>query len=170
MSDLMHASQERKMRPEQALEALVGEYDMQPGQHGGNPQINLPNGAPQGARTPSMANMQMGQNGQFSSPNVSHMNLPMNGSPHIGHPGNLAPGMNMTNSHTPSPHQSNMAAPPMMPQHSAQGTNSSIASENTSPNLNNNNGKRRRSTVKMEDENEAARVKPSPRLGKKQKP
>ena len=157
------------MRPEQALEALVGEYDMQPGQHGGNPQINLPNGAPQGARTPSMANMQMGQNGQFSSPNVSHMNLPMNGSPHIGHPGNLAPGM-MANSHTPSPHQSNMAAPPMMPQHSAQGTNSSIASENTSPNLNNNNGKRRRSTVKMEDENEAARVKPSPRLGKKQKP
>ncbi|CAK1355340.1 hypothetical protein CB0940_00930 [Cercospora beticola] len=163
MSDLMHAAQEKKMRPEQALEALVAEYD--------NPQISLPpNGVPQGSRTPSMANMQMGPNGQFSSPNVSHMSLPMNGSPHLGHPGGLAPGMNM-NSHTPSPHQSNMAAPPMMPQHSAQGTNSSVASENTSPNLNNSN-KRRRSTVKMEgDETEPGnRVKPSPRMSKKQKP
>lgn len=165
MSDLMHAAQEKKMRPEQALEALVAEYD--------NPQINLPpNGVPQGARTPSMANMQMGPNGQFASPSVSHMSLPMNGSPHLGHPGGLAPGMGMTNSHTPSPHQSNMAAPPMMPQHSAQGTNSSVASENTSPNLSNNNNKRRRSTVKMEgdDPEPANRVKPSPRMSKKQKP
>lgn len=188
MSDLMWYSIEKKVRPEGAMEALNASYDSQGGQGAqGNPQINLPpNGAPQGARTPSMQNMQMppnGQQGNFSSPSVSNLNLPMqngmNGSPHMGnHPGNLtAPNMGMPNSHTPSPHQSNMAAPPMMPQHSQQGTNSSVASANTSPNINNNN-KRRRSTVKTEgpdgeggDGNpNANRVKPSPRMTKKAKP
>jgi hypothetical protein len=167
------------MRPDQALEALVAQYDAQ----AGNPQINLPpNGMQAGSRTPSMQNMQMPQNGQqgaFSSPSVSNLNLPMqngmNGSPHIGNPGNLgAPNMSMPISHTPSPHQSNMAAPMMMPQHSQQGTNSSAASANTSPNVNNN--KRRRSTVKLEGDDgpdamsNANRVKPSPRMSKKSKP
>ncbi|KJY00450.1 hypothetical protein TI39_contig329g00022 [Zymoseptoria brevis] len=182
MSDLMHYSQEKKMRPDQALEALVAQYDAQSNGQG-NPQINLP---PNGMRTPSMQHMQMPQNGQqgaFSSPSVSNLNLPMqngmNGSPHMGNnPGNLgAPNMSMPN-HTPSPHQSNMAAPQMMPQHSQQGTNSSVASANTSPNVNNNNNKRRRSTVKLEGDDaggqdgmgNANRVKPSPRMTKKPKP
>jgi hypothetical protein len=180
MSDLMHAAQEKKMRPEEALEALVAEYESQSNgqtQQGGNPHINLPHGVPPGARTPGMANMQMPPNGQqYSSPNVSHMNLPMNGSPHLANnPGNLAPGMHMANAHTPSPHQSNMAAPMMVPQHSQQGTNSSVTSENTSPNINNNN-KRRRSTVKVEGDDGGGmdqnvnRVKPSPRMSKKPKP
>lgn len=180
MSDLMHYAQEKKLRPEEAMEALVAEYESQQNgqaQAGANPQINMPpNGLPPGSRTPSMQHMQMSGNGpQFSSPNLGNMNLPMNGSPHLGnHPGNLAPGMNI-NSHTPSPHLSNMAAPPMVPQHSQQGTNSSVASENTSPNMNNSN-KRRRSTVKMEGddgggaETNGNRVKPSPRMSKKAKP
>lgn len=76
--------------------------------------------------------------------------------------------------HTPSPHQGNMAAPPMLPQHSQQGTNSSGPSANTSPQVNN---KRRRSTVKDEDGGggpdgllNQQRVKPSPRMTKKAKP
>ena len=176
------------MRPEQALDGWIQQYETEGGPNGqqqqGNPQINLPpNGVPVGNRTPSMQHMQM-PNQQFSSPNVSNLNLPMqngipmNGSPQIANnPGlnpGLAPNMNMPNSHSPSPHQGNMAAPPMMPQHSQQGTNSSAASTNTSPNVNN---KRRRSTVKMEGDegggetNVAAnRVKPSPRLPKKAKP
>jgi len=190
MADLITYAQEKRMRPEQALDALVQEYEarggpatQQPNQQG-NPQINLPqNGIPVGNRTPSMQNMQMANaqaGNQFSSPSVSNLNLPMpngmpgmNGSPHIPNNAGLAPNnMNMPNSHTPSPHQSNMAAPSMVPQHSQQGTNSSAASANTSPNVNN---KRRRSTVKLEGEDGAAdgsqgRVKPSPRPPKKGKP
>ena len=179
------------MRPEQALEALVQEYQTQGGPAAqqqaqqGNPQINLPpNGVPVGNRTPSMQHMQMANaqaGNQYSSPSVSNLNLPMqngmsgiNGSPHIANNAGLAPNMNMANSHTPSPHQSNMAAPQMLPQHSQQGTNSSAASANTSPNVNN---KRRRSTVKLEGDDGGAdgsqggtRVKPSPRMPKKAKP
>lgn len=184
MADLIAFAHEKKLRPEQALDAWVQENEsagQQPNQQG-NPQINLPqNGVPVGNRTPSMPNMQMpnAQAGnQFSSPNVSNLNLPMqngipgmNGSPHIANNTGLAPNMNLVNSHTPSPHQSNMAAPPMVPQHSQQGTNSSVASANTSPNVNN---KRRRSTVKLENEDSTAegggRVKPSPRMPKKSKP
>ena len=188
MSDLMWYAQEKKLRPEQAMEALAAQYDAQPNGQQGNPQINLPpNGVPAGQRTPSMGHMAMPQNGQggsFSSPGVSNLNLPMqangmNGSPHMGnHPGSLAPNnMNMPNSHTPSPHQGNMAAPQMVPQHSQQGTNSSVASASTSPNINNSN-KRRRSTVKLEGDDSggadgnanANRVKPSPRMAKKPKP
>lgn len=59
----------------------------------------------------------------------------------------------------------------MMPQHSQQGTNSSAASANTSPQVNN---KRRRSTVKMEGDDPGVdgghKVKPSPRMPKKPKP
>lgn len=181
MSDLMHYAQEKKLRPDQALEALVSQYESLPNgqaQQGGNPQINLPqNGVPAGSTTPNMRNMQMPQNGQpgnYSSPSMANMAIPMNGSPHLGnHPGNL--GINMANSHTPSPHQSAMSAP-MMGQHSQQGTNSSVTSENPSPNVNANN-KRRRSTVKLEGDdgggaevNNANRVKPSPRMSKKSKP
>jgi len=196
MAELMHFSHEKKMRPEQALEAWVTQYDAQGAndfqQHGqpGTPQINLPpNGVPTGNRTPSMQHMQMPNQAvpnTFSSPSVSNLNLPMqpngiNGSPHIpNHPG-LAPNMSMQpNSHTPSPRVAHMAAPPMVPQHSQQGTNSSAASATTSPNVHN---KRRRSTVKLEEEGggpgggadgvqggNQPRVKPSPRVPKKPKP
>lgn len=185
MADLMVFAQEKKLRPEPAMEAWLSEFGGQNGGQQGNPQINLPpNGIPAGNRTPSMQHMQMpnAQGNQFSSsPSVSNLGLPMqngmgvmNGSPSIANNPGLAPNMNMANSHTPSPHMNNMAAPPMVPQHSQQGTNSSAASTNTSPNVNN---KRRRSTVKMEGDegggeaNTAAnRVKPSPRMGKKGKP
>lgn len=185
MSELMRFSQEKRLRPEAAIEAYVAQYEeiSQQQQQQQQPQINLPpNGVPmQGNRTPSMQNMQMPNT--FSSPAVSNLNLPMqpngiSGSPHLSnHPGLSAPSsMNM--SHTPSPHQSSMAAPPMVPQHSQQGTNSSAASANTSPQVNN---KRRRSTVKLEGESGEGgpgdggqaggqRVKPSPRMGKKNKP
>ena len=198
MSELICFAQERDLRPIDATDALVTQYDtqgqqagqqqQQPQQQQGNPQIKLPtaNGVPMGARTPSMGNMQMPN--QYSSPSVSNLSLPMqngmpgglNGSPHISNnPGLTAPNMAMkaSNSHTPSPHQSNMAAPPMMPQLSQQGTNSSAASANTSPHVS---SKRRRSQagVKIEgdegggDGNQqgGGRVKPSPRTGKKMKP
>lgn len=242
MSELMLFAQDKKLRPEQALEAWVSQNDGQGGNGGGggangqpqqqqqamqqqqgNPQINLPpsingggGGVPgMGNRTPSMQNMQMPgqQPGNFSSPALSNLGLPMSqqqqqvqvnglhhmngGSPaHIpnNHPGlGVPPNMNMgmgmggmpggPNSHTPSPRQSNMAAPAMVPQHSQQGvgtgTNSSAgASANTSPNVNN---KRRRSTVKLEgggdegaevqqQQQQQQRVKPSPRMNKKAKP
>jgi len=138
-----------------------------------------------GNRTPMQAPMQLpGGVQQNFSPSVSHMNLPahhlngpmgMNGSPHIaqhGLPGsNLAPNpnFNLGQAHTPSPAQSHMVAPSMIPQHSQQGTNSSAASANTSPNVNN---KRRRSQVKVEGDDggdmngaQAQRIKASPRVG-----
>ena len=186
MNDLIGYAQERRLKPENAIEALVGQYQKEgppgsdPNQQG-NPQLNLPpNGVPMANRTPSMQSM--GMPGQFNSPSISNLNLPMQngmpggmngGSPHLSHNQGLAPGMNMANSHTPSPHQAHMVAPSMLPQHSQQGTNSSAASANTSPNVNN---KRRRSTVKMEGDDGggegggAGRVKPSPRMGKKAKP
>lgn len=190
MSELMTFSQEKKLRPEQALEAWVSQHEAQ-GANGqqnlqGNPQINLPpNGVPMGNRTPSMQQMPMPPNqpGNFSSPGMANLNLPggmqpngmnnMNGSPHLANqPQNPNLVLPAGNSHTPSPHLSHMAAPPMLPQHSQQGTNSSsAASANTSPNVNN---KRRRSQVKMEGDEEGAmpqqRVKPSPRMTKKAKP
>lgn len=172
MSELFNYASEKQLRPEQAMEQLVQQYEQNP------PQINLPNGMQPGARTPSMGNMQV-PNAQFSSPNVANLNLPMqngmpmNGSPQITSNPGLQPGMMQPNSHTPSPRQANRAAPPMMPQHSQQGTNSSAASANTSPSINN---KRRRSTVKLEgdegggDGGPGNRVKPSPRMTKKAKP
>jgi hypothetical protein len=184
MVDLIAIAQEKRLRPELAMETFNIQYQKEgppdPNQQG-NPQLNLPpNGIPMTNRTPSMQSMGMPNvQGQFNSPSVSNLNLPMqngipmNGSPHISNTPGLAPNMNMANSHTPSPHQSNMAAPQMMPQHSQQGTNSSAASANTSPNVNN---KRRRSTVKMEgddgggDGGGANRVKPSPTMRKKAKP
>merc|ERR1711977_241990 len=69
MSELMAFSQEKKMRPDQALEAWVEQFDAQGGGGsqqlpGGNPQIQLP---PNGNRTPSMGNMALSQQGTNSS-------------------------------------------------------------------------------------------------------
>ena len=193
MSELINYSWDKHLPPNQAMDELLQQYQQNAHQQQqGNPQINFPNGAgmqqqpPGGARTPSMGNMQV-PNAQFSSPSVSHLNLPlqngmpMNGSPQITSNPGLQPGgmMQQPNSHTPSPRQANRAAPPMMPQHSQQGTNSSAASANTSPSVNN---KRRRSMVKQEGDEGGGdgsgqggggpqnRVKPSPRMTKKAKP
>lgn len=180
MQDLMLFAQEKNLPPSNAIDQLASEYEKS-GQS--NPQINLPPGqggtpngmAPGAQGTPRMGNMPMpGQPGFQGSPSVPSMNLPMqpNGvhsSPHLQ--GGLAPGQGPGGMGTPSPAQTHMAAPHMMPQHSQQGTNSSAASANTSPQVNN---KRRRSTVKVEGDDGAGeaghKVKPSPRMPKKPKP
>lgn len=175
MHDLMLYAQEKSLRPNQAIDQLASEYEKTGAL---NPQINLPpgqggtpNGLPPGAQgTPRMGTMPMpGQPGFQGSPSVPNMNLPMqpNGihsSPHLQ--GGLAPGQG-GGMGTPSPAQTHMAAPPMIPQHSQQGTSSSTASATTSPQVNN---KRRRSTVKVEGEDGEHKVKPSPRMPKKPKP
>ena len=177
MEELMIFAQENKLRPNNALDELVARYERTGAT---NPQINLPPGqgatpngmAPGAQGTPRMGSM--GQPGFQSSPSVPNMNLPMqpNGihsSPHLQ--GGLLPGQMPGGMGTPSPAQTHMAAPPMMPQHSQQGTNSSAASANTSPQVNN---KRRRSTVKMEGDDGGGdgshKIKPSPRMPKKPKP
>jgi len=206
MRDLMEHSQQKQMRPGDALKSLVSSFEEQAANQqqnaGGSGQQSQPQPQPQpqnpmqmsmqrgpsqfpmGSRTPMQGQMQLpGQQTNFS-PSVSHMGLPMHhlngpmpmhGSPHIAHqqglPMGLAanPNLNLGQSHTPSPHQSNMAAPPMIPQHSHQGTNSSAASVNTSPNAAQ---KRRRSQVKLEGDDgvevngtQGSRVKASPRVG-----
>ena len=99
------------------------------------------------AQTSSMANVSIGP-----SPAANHPQLP-DGSPHISSPAQ-APGMQL--------------------QQSQHGTSSSGPSANTSPNVSNK--RRRPSTVKNEEEHQVngtqvskPGVKPSPRIGKKQK-
>jgi len=100
-----------------------------------------------GQRTPSMAQFSIGQ-----SPGAAHLNLP-DGSGMMGSPASV-----------------HMQAPGMAHQPSQQGTSSSGPSANTSPNASN---KRRRPSVKTEDEAMAQangvqpRVKPSPKIGGK---
>ena len=72
MAPLMQFSQEKKLRPEQAVEVWTQENEVLQqqqqiqlqqgqvqGQQGMTPQIQLPNGVPVGGRTPSMGNMAM---------------------------------------------------------------------------------------------------------------
>ena len=114
-----------------------------------------------GQRTPGLN----GPN-QFASPALAHLSLPTGqGSPH---PGGLV--------HTPSPAQNHLAGPvAMVHQQSQQGSNlsgSQVTSANTSPNVTN---KRRRASVKMEDDGGGPevngtgsnKVKPSPKVGGK---
>lgn len=97
-----------------------------------------------GPRTPGMSNFPIG-----ASPATAHLSLP-DGSPHLGSPAQ---------------------APAMQLQQSQHGTSSSGPSANTSPNASNK--RRRPSTVKTEEENQAnansakQSVKPSPRIGGK---
>lgn len=192
LNALVTMFEEQQAANVQQSAGIPGQQQMQPNMA----QINMQRNGPgqqfsMGSRTPMQGQMQLpqGQHPNFS-PSVSNMNLPMhhlngpmvmNGSPHIGQqPGipGLAPNhnLNLGQSHTPSPHQSHMAAPSMIPQQSQQGTSSSAASVNTSPNVS---GKRRRSQVKAEGDdlvaelhgNQGHRVKASPRVGgKKSKP
>lgn len=105
---------------------------------------NAPQQNSAGPRTPGMSNFPMG-----TSPATAHLSLP-DGSPHLGSPAQ---------------------APAMQLQQSQHGTSSSGPSANTSPNASNK--RRRPSTVKTEEENQAnanqakTGVKPSPRIGGK---
>lgn len=202
MKDLMYYSQEHPDLPVPlALERLVLSYKQNPPpnmqnlnpqqfaaqQHflQQNPQMSVmpPNGAqPPGSRTPNapmparppgMVGPVQGMD-QFGtmSPAMQNSLLPgvANGSPHI------AGGINLGQTHTPSPAQAHMA-PPMVPQASQAGSTASGSgvSQNTSPNQSN---KRRRSTVAALKDDDAGggevngaaggggqKVKPSPRLG-----
>ncbi len=108
---------------------------------------NNPGAQPTGPRTPGMANFPMG-----ASPAQAHLNLP-DGSPHLSGSPAQAPGMQL--------------------QQSQHGTSSSGPSANTSPNASNK--RRRPSAVKAEDDGQVngnqakTTVKPSPRIGKRQK-
>jgi hypothetical protein len=100
-----------------------------------------------GPRTPGMGNFPMG-----TSPAQAHLTLP-DGSPHMSGSPAQAPGMQL--------------------QQSQHGTSSSGPSANTSPNASNK--RRRPSAVKDEAEAQVngtqskTAVKPSPRIGKRQK-
>lgn len=112
---------------------------------------------------PNQMNPGMTGPNQFNSPAMGHLGIPQaSGSPLMGGP-----------NHTPSPAQNPAAGGvAMIHQMSAQGSNLSGSqgpSTNTSPNVSN---KRRRMSVKVEDEgtgdsNGANKVKPSPKIGGK---
>lgn len=189
MQSLIEHAQKAELRPADALSSIVKVYEEQAASappdmaavqafqsQAAQMNLTLP---PQrqaslaGSRTPMQAQMSLPQGGAFS-PQVANMNMPMQmahlngpvaGSPHIPH----NPQLNMIQQQqqqgqTGSP--GTMAAPSMIPQHSAQGSSSTGASANTSPNVS---AKRRRSQVKVEDDSGGietnGRVKASPRIG-----
>lgn len=149
MKDLIFYSKENpELSVKDALESLVVSYQPQAGQNPIRPAF--PDG---GVRAFGAAGI---------SPHIANQLLPgsaqVNGSPHM-HAMNL----NGMNTHTPSPHQSNMA-PPMVTSLSHQGSSTSGPSANTSPNISQQN-KRRRSTIKAEgDDGSTPKVKASPRM------
>jgi hypothetical protein len=162
MTPLIQYSQNHPtITPREALEQMVKENAMRTSQMVSMAQGNL--NAPMqmsGQRTPGLN----GPN-QFASPALAHLGLPAGqGSPRLGGP-----------VHTPSPAQNHLAGPvAMVHQQSQQGSNlsgSQVTSANTSPNVN----KRRRASVKMEDDGGgaevngtgSAKVKPSPKVGGK---
>jgi hypothetical protein len=145
-----------QMVRENATKALQMSSQMAMAQGNLNPSMQMP-----GQRTPGLN----GPN-QFASPALAHLGLPPGqGSPHLGGP-----------VHTPSPAQNHLAGPvAMVHQQSQQGSNlsgSQVTSANTSPNVTN---KRRRTSVKVEDDGGgpevngagANKVKPSPKVGGK---
>jgi hypothetical protein len=167
MTPLIQYSQNHPtITPREALEQMVKENALRASQMSSQmasmAQGNL--NAPMqmsGQRTPGLN----GPN-QFASPALAHLGLPAGqGSPHLGGP-----------VHTPSPAHNHLAGPvAMVHQQSQQGSNlsgSQVTSANTSPNVN----KRRRASVKMEDDGGGAevngtgpKVKPSPKVSKRQK-
>jgi hypothetical protein len=150
MSSLMtHYLENANMKPSEALESWNSMMQTNPAAMGSQPPQmqgppnpgQLQGNMPPGARGPQGP----GQPGQpmFMSPAMANQLLPngaMNGSPHM--------------MHTPSP-----ASHPMVKQHS---TSSHTASVNTSPNIT---GKRRRSTVKLDQDDDGPKIKQSPRVG-----
>lgn len=138
-----YSHQHINLTPYNALDQYVQNITLNSGMQAGQGMLQS------GQRTPSMGQFPMGQ-----SPSAVHLGLPENV---IGG----------------SPAQGNMQAPGMALQQSQQGTSSSGPSANTSPNVSN---KRRRPSVKTESDDPAsqangvqAKVKPSPRIGKRQK-
>jgi hypothetical protein len=196
---MIFQQQHPELKPSQALEALVASYpqrEQQPGFQGPNqqpghpgqmmqrPQMGMPpnqnpalqqqqahahaqqgqmNGPP-AARTPGGGPYMAAPYG--ASPHMANLGLPnaMNGSPHMGTPMGVPGGS--VGAHTPSPATSHMQAPGMVSQHSQQGTPIATGTAGASPNISN---KRRRSTVKAEEDGDVngvapARVKQSPRV------
>ena len=150
MSSLMtHYLENTNLKPSEALESWNSMMQNTPAAMGSqNLQVQGPPtlGQPQGSIPPGARGLQgPGQSSQpmFMSPAMASQLLPngaMNGSPHI--------------MHTPSP-----ASHPMVKQ---QSTSSHTASVNTSPNVS---GKRRRSTVKIDQDDDGPKIKQSPRAG-----
>jgi hypothetical protein len=144
--------------------AMQQQHQQQQQQQQPGPQQGQMNG-PQAARTPGGGPYMAGP--YAASPHMANLGLPnaMNGSPHMGTPMGLPGGS--VGAHTPSPATSHMGAPGMVSQHSQQGTPIATGTAGASPNISN---KRRRSTVKAEDDGAdvngvgAARVKASPRV------
>lgn len=136
-----YSHQNSSLSPNAALDQYVSNIAMNGTDNSGGQQPN-----PSGPRTPGMGNFPMGV-----SPAQAHLQLP-DGSPRV----------------TGSPAQ----APNMQLQQSQHGTSSSGPSANTSPNASN---KRRRPSVKDEVDVQVngnpskTAVKPSPRIGKRQK-
>lgn len=169
MTPLIKYSQDHPtIPPREALEKMINEHPVRAAtQMAGMSQagLNAPVGqAMSGQRTPGLTGPSY-----FASPNVSHLGLPnAQGSPHLSGP-----------VHTPSPAQNHVAGPvAMVHQQSQQGSNlsgSQVTSTNTSPNMPTK--RRRPSGVKVEDDGGnaevngtgASKVKPSPRLNKRQK-
>jgi hypothetical protein len=156
MSSLMtHYLENSNLKPSEALESWNNMMQSTSGAMGQNPQMQGPPnpGQQQGNMPPGVRGPQgPGQPGQpmFMSPAMANQLLPngaMNGSPHM--------------MHTPSP-----ASHQMVKQ---QSQSSHTASVNTSPNIT---GKRRRSTVKIDQDDDGPKVKQSPRVGggKRMKP
>ena len=160
-----YSLQHPHISPPEALRELVTIFGQQ--QQVLSQSQQAPHGQVQ--RTPSVN----GPPPQFS-PAAAQLGMPpVQGSPHVGAP-----------THTPSPAQNPMAGPVAMAhQQSQQGTNTSAsgASANASPNVGNK--RRRTSTVKLEPDdptpgnevngnvaqNNAQKVKASPRVPKRQK-
>ncbi len=148
MTSLMaHYLENAALKPTEALDSWNNMMANTPG-------MAAPNHVPN--QTMQSPNMPPG-----ARPNGPGQNAPMFMSPALAH--QLLPNGAMTGSpsmmHTPSP-----ASHAMVKQ---QSTSSHTASVNTSPNINN---KRRRSTVKLDDDgggdvNGVAKVKQSPRVG-----
>lgn len=190
MQNLMDHAQKTDQRPAEALTSINKVIDEQHASQPTdlsafqppNPPMNLQlppqrQASLAGSRTPIQA--QTSLPGSNFSPQVANMNMPMqmahlngpiSGSPHMA----SNPQLNMLQQSgglTGSP--GTMAAPSMVPQHSAQGSVISGASATTSPQVS---AKRRRSHVKTEDDGGDVvngRVKASPRIGgptKKTKP
>jgi hypothetical protein len=147
MSSLMtHYLENSTMKPSEALESWNSMMQSTSGSMG-QPNAQMPGpqnpgqqqvNMPPGARGPQGPGQPM-----FMSPAMANQLLPngaMNGSPHM--------------MHTPSP-----ASHQMVKQ---QSQNSHSASVNTSPNIT---GKRRRSTVKIDQDDDGPKIKQSPRVG-----
>lgn len=145
MSSLMtHYLENSTMKPSEALESWNTTMQATSG------TMSQPNAQMPGPQNPGQPQVNMPARGpqgpgqpMFMSPAMANQLLPngaMNGSPHM--------------MHTPSPASHQMVKQQSQSSHSA--------SVNTSPNIT---GKRRRSTVKIDQDDDGPKIKQSPRVG-----